>query len=364
MFTVVFIILLAASILSMIEFLSYLSNGRLFFRGIPRIVYQAIIVAGFPLLYFFVIDEPVNNCCTDSATFAPDHKLSIYVYVIVCVLVYFYSTVRKVIATPLLEVITNCILLLGIVLNVFVAIQINNPLWVLGNLPIGIMFLYELIKNQKMIMEQEALSEIETLPIEMRVLTEIMKGRIFYKFPILLVLCIPLTILISCILLLFGQQPDSIVRVFTETYKHGFSQLDYLCKNVECGGHFLCSVAAKGHKKIVKPIRYGERGGQKIICNRQLLVANAFEELIQEKFPKVHKVIRRNYNKIGSFIHKYYRVFNLKIVADAVYVFMKPLELVFLLVLYVADREPENRIAKQYLSLSHKQILAGGKQMK
>ena len=86
------------------------------------------------------------------------------------------------------------------------------------------------------------------------------------------------------------------------------------------------------------------------MCNRQLLIANAFEELIEDNFPKLHKYIRRNYNKVGNVIHRYYLVFNIKIIADMVYIMMKPLEWFFLLVLYTFDRNPENRIAKQYLS--------------
>jgi hypothetical protein len=83
--------------------------------------------------------------------------------------------------------------------------------------------------------------------------------------------------------------------------------------------------------------------------NRQLLVANAFEELLEQKLPGLHRPIRALYNKVGDFIHRYYGVFNNKWVADLVYVLMKPLEWVFVIVLYVADQKPENRIAQQYM---------------
>ena len=96
--------------------------------------------------------------------------------------------------------------------------------------------------------------------------------------------------------MLFGQKPDSVIRAFTETYKHGFSQWDYKCDNVTCGGHYLCSVAAKGHTQIIKPERFGVRNGGRIICNRQLLISNAFEDLMQEMFPSLHRVIRQQYN--------------------------------------------------------------------
>lgn len=178
------------------------------------------------------------------------------------------------------------------------------------------------------------------------------------KYPILLVLLAPLLILLSLFLTLFGQKPDSLIRAFTDTYKHGFSELDHECLNVTCGGHFLCSVGANGHQFVVKPLRYGERNGAKIICNRQLLVSNAFEELVQEKLPKTHKFIRGNYNKVGDVIHKYYGVFNLKWVSNSVYIVMKPLEWCFLIVLYCSDKNPENRIARQYITAEHRKLIA------
>ena len=119
-----------------------------------------------------------------------------------------------------------------------------------------------------------------------------------------------------------------------------------MCENGECGGHFLCSVAAKGHKSIVRPERYGERNGHKIICNRQLLIANAFEELMQDHVLFIHGYIRRQYNKVGSFVHRYYPVFSNKFVADIVYLAMKPLEWLFVLTLYTFDAKPEDKDCK------------------
>ncbi|HTI92628.1 MAG TPA: DUF6688 family protein, partial [Puia sp.] len=179
------------------------------------------------------------------------------------------------------------------------------------------------------------------------------------KLPVLLLLCAPVLLILIGVLLLFGQQPDSFVRAFTDTYKEGFSQLNAQCDNVICPqGHFLCTVAAKGHGNFVKPLRSGIRGGQAITCNRQLLVANAFEELLEQKLPGLHRPIRALYNKVGDFIHKYYGVFNNEWVADLVYVLMKPLEWLFVIVLYASDRKPENRIAQQYMDWNDRKALA------
>jgi hypothetical protein len=180
------------------------------------------------------------------------------------------------------------------------------------------------------------------------------------KLPILTVVCLPVLLALIGILLLFGQKPDSIVRVFTDTYKHGFSQLDYQCAGVVCGGHFLCTVAAKGHPKLVRPVRTGIRGGRRIQCNRQLLVSNAFEELLEQGVPWLHRPIRRVYNHVGRFVHRYYGVFNRAWVADIVYLAMKPLEWIFVLTLYLFDQNPENRIAQQYLPWGDRHRLRTG----
>ena len=100
-----------------------------------------------------------------------------------------------------------------------------------------------------------------------------------------------------------------------------------------------------GHKGIVKPLRRGKRYGHYIIVNRQLCVANAFEDLIKERYPKVHKGIRKLYDTLGYPISKHIKS---QYTADVVYIIMKPLEYVFLIALYLFDTKPENRIAVQY----------------
>ena len=114
----------------------------------------------------------------------------------------------------------------------------------------------------------------------------------------------------------------------------------------------------KTSRSCVGPIRYGERNGNKIICNRQLLVANTFEEIVEQKIPRLHPTIRKQYNKVGNFVHRHYHIFNNKFIADSIYILMKPMEFFFLIVIYTCDKKPENRIAMQYLKRSDKLTLA------
>ncbi len=82
------------------------------------------------------------------------------------------------------------------------------------------------------------------------------------------------------------------------------------------------------------------------MVNRQLCVANAFEQLIMEKAPRFHRAVRNFYDTYGYPVSKHIRH---AWTADVVYLVMKPLEWIFLMVLYLFDEKPEDRICSQYL---------------
>ena len=162
----------------------------------------------------------------------------------------------------------------------------------------------------------------------------------------------PLLGALVCFLLLFGQRPDNIIRAWTETSNWNLST-KVSPQNIYYDEHYLCTVAAGGHPKIVKPIRKGMRHGHEVIVNRQLCIANAFEQVMEEYIPVFHRHIRNIYDKYGFPVA---RAIRSPYIADVVYILMKPLEVMFLLVLYTVDVNPENRIAVQYLPLDKDQI--------
>lgn len=155
---------------------------------------------------------------------------------------------------------------------------------------------------------------------------------------------IPLLGGIVAILLIFGQEPDSFIKAWTQTADWNMSQ-KIAPQNISRDDHYLCTVAAGGHRKIVKPIRNGKRHGRRVLVNRQLCIANAFEQLIEERTPKFHLFLRGLYDKIGYPIAKHIKS---PYIADLIYFTMKPLEWIFLFTLYLFDTKPENRIAVQY----------------
>ena len=356
---------LISAIFVLVNFIGYLTKGRVITNRKLWTVIQIWTVVILPALFLSFMDLPnKNDCCSDSAVFSPGHRIGIYTLIIFYTVAFIVGIFRKKLLPPFSELILNSLLILGLILNIifckhFTTVEEGYFWWIFGNIPIIMLLLIILTEKQKQLKEYIQENNFAATGFLGRISVFILKLQPALKYPILALILVPLIILLSLFLILFGQKPDSIVKAFTDTYKHGFSQLDYMCDNVECGGHFLCSVGANGHKAIVKPKRYGERDGNKIMCNRQLLLSNAFEEFIEEKFPTAHKIIRKIYNKIGNAIHRHYHIFNNKYVSDVVYLVMKPLEVFFLLTLYTFDHKPENRIATQYLNKHDKDKING-----
>lgn len=156
---------------------------------------------------------------------------------------------------------------------------------------------------------------------------------------------LPTLALVVLVLMLFGQQPDSMIKAWTNTADWAFSQ-KIPPQNLIIDEHYLCTVAAGGHETVVKPQRMGVRHGHPVVVNRQLCIANAFEQVLEEKTPRFHRFLRRNYDRYGYPFAKHIKK---KWAMDVIYYLMKPLEWIFLLVLYLVDRKPENRIAMQYI---------------
>lgn len=157
-------------------------------------------------------------------------------------------------------------------------------------------------------------------------------------------LTLPLLAILLGILVLFGQAPDAMVKAFTETSDWALSQ-KISPPPIEYDGHYLCTVAVGGHPSLVKPTRYGLRHGKRIVVNRQLCIANAFEQLIMERTPRFHHAVRHFYDTHGYPLSQ---KLTTPLRADVTYLLMKPLEWFFLLCLYTFDPKPENRIAMQY----------------
>jgi hypothetical protein len=140
------------------------------------------------------------------------------------------------------------------------------------------------------------------------------------------------------------QRLDGAAAVFTRTCDHVLSRIPV--EVLPADGHYLCTVAARGHRWLVRPERLGVRGGKTIVVNRQLALANAFEDLLHDRWPRFGCLARRAYDRLGLPVSRWIRR---AWVADLVYLAMKPAEWGFYAALLLLDRgDPEARIGRMY----------------
>lgn len=272
-------------------------------------------------------------------------RLTIFTFIIIGFIGYCVLNLKNVNKlSPILTVICISSLFVSLITGIVLIIQMRGELTVTLSVLIWIWCIVRTIKLVSQAWSEENYKKIlNTENVKFKSLKLFLAKSAYW--PVLAFVGIfPLVAVLICILLLFGQQPDSIIKAWTETSEWTFSQ-KISPPNVKYDEHYLCTVAANGHKKVVKPQRMGIRHGHRVVVNRQLCIANAFEDVIQEKTPKFHKAVRHFYDKYGFPIAKLIRT---KCAADVVYIIMKPLEWIFLFVLYLTDANPENRIAVQY----------------
>jgi len=155
----------------------------------------------------------------------------------------------------------------------------------------------------------------------------------------------PFVALVTSFQYLFGQKPESIVKTFTQSHEGIFAQ--GICeKCASSTNDYLCTIAAQGYPAIVKPIRNGVRLGMPIVVTRQLLISNAFEELIMMKFPRIHKLVRKIYDALNIPVNQWCRY---KAFATVIYFLWKPFEWTGLVCIYLFVNNPEEMINRQYL---------------
>ncbi|SHE54121.1 hypothetical protein SAMN04488522_101499 [Pedobacter caeni] len=280
--------------------------------------------------------------------FASKHLLSLLTFFFLAALGLLMLWLKGRKMPPLLFVLMLVFVLIGIPISAAVFCQVtynteNYAAWMFGFLP----FVYIVTTVAvicKCVVEEAAVANDKVYRNKvLNYLNQKMSNTKHQPFYIL-ILMVPVFVIIVAILILFGQESDSMTKVFTETTTWRFSTKTHP-PFLDHQGHYLCTVAVCGDPKVVKPLRLGLRHGHEIIVNRQLLIANAFEELIQENLPGLHRVIRGFYDKYGYPLSK-------KITSqqgsNLVYRLMKPLEYFFLLCLYMCSTKPEEKIAKQY----------------
>jgi hypothetical protein len=302
--------------------------------------------------------EPLVHAGTDSSIHSPIaswHLPTIAFIMLISVVGFLILQSLKDKLPPLIAAICLSFIYIGNLLGLFYAIQLSNNLTATLELPGAVFFailfpinyflcsirlIKKTIKTQIDYINSQGFKYNNFIISKCKKLLSSSTGWLIFTF----ILMVPVLCIILIILILFGQQPDAIIKAFTETSDWTLSK-QISPPPIEYDGHYLCTVSLRGHKELVKPTRYGIRHKNKIVVNRQLCVANAFEDYIKEKLPKSHHFIRYIYDKYGYPLSNH---IDTSIKADVVYILMKPLEYFFVIFLYTFDKNPENRIATQY----------------
>jgi hypothetical protein len=289
--------------------------------------------------------------------FNRNHCLTLIIFISIGILAYFILKFAKKEFTPLVEAVLIAGIFISIITSIMAAIQLAAGFKADYAYIVVIIYLYLFLFNYLLLVWNLLIGITKNKAEKQREVNYknhflqscsnwLLKGANMYLGAVILM--VPILAILIFILMLFGQQPDSAIKVFTQTSDWVLST-KVSPPAVESGSHYLCTVSLRGHKRLVKPTRMGIRNGERIVVNRQLCVANAFEQLIMERTPRFHRALRNFYDTYGYPISRYIKK---AWVADIVYLIMKPLEWLFLLVLYTFDQKPEDRIAKQYLPIA------------
>ena len=355
--------------------LTFWNLGTLIFRKkrTARFEFLSFALGIFYMLLLYGIWQPrfweesivkPNDMSSLHEPLSREHILTILVLAAVGLAAYAVLRSRKE-RPPLAKVLAMAGVYIGIAVNLLFIIQLlgvlaDNSVF-MNALPfdvllmllvpfnyivLAVVLLVETVREQGRKLEEEEISG-GAEPYKSRFLhdcSRILAGSRRWALYALL-LTLPLLCVIVVILLLFGQKPDSVIRAFTETADWTLST-KVAPPEVVVDAHYLCTVALRGHEKLVRPTRMGLRRGERIVVNRQLCVANAFEQLLEERTPRFHRAVRKFYDTYGYPVSRHIRT---PLAADAVYLIMKPLEWLFVAVLYLFDAKPEDRIARQYL---------------
>lgn len=297
--------------------------------------------------------DPIDDCY---APFAGQHAISLLTFFSLYHIALFCVWIRGRNWPPLTLVLLLSVLFIGCIINIVVVLQLiahhtesidgykgnDGTMMLLPapllNLLISILLIVKVVKEERQIARQRTFKN----PF-LNKCNSLLASR-YHEAVWAMLLLLPVWLTITLILILLGQDSNSLVKVFTDTATWTFSQKMHP-PPLDHRGHYLCTVAARGNPKLVKPLRVGIRHGRPTIVNRQLLIANAFEEWIQDIAPGFHQSIRQFYDQYGYNLSQ--KINSVK-ASNLTYTFMKPLEWAFLLLLYLFCTNPEARIQRQY----------------
>ena len=115
--------------------------------------------------------------------------------ILLCLVVYFYAMWRKRLAAPLLEIVIHCFLLLGVVLNILIAMRMRTPdTLFLINLPAALLLILALVRSHRLLLytlEDEDVLEPAPRGWSTRVCSQLLRMTPVERTAILIILSLP-----------------------------------------------------------------------------------------------------------------------------------------------------------------------------
>lgn len=333
-------------------------------RYVLHVLSSILILVVFPLFGLLVdaaADECVSTCKPNFRPLAMPEVFGLVPLHAAAAFAFFLSLRRPSALTPRVEAAIVCSLSIGVVLHVLLAVQFFVALPVtlyIIPLPLLTPFLTVPLLLRELVRRLRARGH-DALALEAARARERERGyrehaaprpATITRSPIHVGLLarglarVPFVLGLHAVVMgVVFQSKTGGIDAFLRTCGYAFSRVP-IPPSADC--HYLCTIAAQGSPTLVRPYRWGVRRGRPILVNRQLALANAFEDLLHERWPRFGRLARRLYDALALPISG---ALSRRWIANALYLLMKPAEALFLVALLFLDPgDPESRIDRMY----------------
>lgn len=201
------------TLLVIIDFFYFMGRDKRLLRWGTAVLEVMILVVPLVLLRVFEIESRLKP---GEALFDPAYGGFIYLLIVLCQLIYFYCSFRKRVCSPLPEVIINCFLLTGVILNMMIAVRIASLPGIVGIcLPAALLFVLMLVNNHRSLMY--TLEDVDTdIPEPARrgrlssICLYLLQMQPVGKLLLLMTLCLPVFILLMKIMIMSAGEPANL----------------------------------------------------------------------------------------------------------------------------------------------------------
>jgi len=137
------------AVMTYMDVIYCLCTGKRMFRWGALLLEVCMLVLPPLLLYFYDAGDRQGNY----TIIYPAYRGAVYTLILLCLGAYFYAMWRKKLAAPLLEIIIHCFLLLGVVMNILIALRMRTfDTLFLINLPAALLLILALVRNHRLLL--------------------------------------------------------------------------------------------------------------------------------------------------------------------------------------------------------------------